>query len=284
MVPASGRFPVWLLKIAAKLVLSRLPVPFSVWRRIGIFRPGDMNTGTYAIGVFRTHLKTHPLTGETVLELGPGDSIATGLLAHMYGAAETVLIDHAALAITKPADYEAMLEDWATAGLPVSSLRGCATFDELCARSRTRYMVGGLDSLSALPTASVDFAFSHAVLEHVRLAEFAPLLAELRRVIRPGGLCSHVVDLKDHLGGALNNLRFSQRVWESRTMAGSGFYTNRIRYRQMIAAFERAGFAVDVQTVDRFDALPTPRSWMATPFADLEDNDLIVSGFKVSCC
>ena len=41
-------------------------------------------------------------------------------------------------------------------------------------------------------------------------------------MIRPGGLCSHVVDLKDHLGGALNNLRFSQRVWESRTMAGSG--------------------------------------------------------------
>ena len=272
-----------MLKIAVKLVLSRLPVPFSIWRRIGIFRPGEMNSSAYALRVFKTHFKRFPLAGKTVLELGPGDSIATGLLAHLHDAAETVLVDQAALAISKPAVYEAMLDDWAGAGLPVSSLRGCATFDELCTRSRTRYMVGGLESLASLPTASVDFGFSASVLEHVRFAEFTQVLDQLRRVLRPGGTYSHSVDLRDHLGGALNNLRFSPRVWESHTMASSGFYTNRIRYRQMIAAFERAGFAVDVRAVNRFDVLPTPRSRMAAPFAELDDDELIVSGFRALC-
>src|SRR2546426_11298751 len=33
----------WPLKIAAKVVLSRLPFPYSFWRRLSLFKHGDMS-------------------------------------------------------------------------------------------------------------------------------------------------------------------------------------------------------------------------------------------------
>jgi len=38
---------------------------------------------------------------------------------------------------------------------------------------------------------------------------------EYCRVLSSDGIASHRIDLKDHLGGSLNNLCFSVRVWES---------------------------------------------------------------------
>lgn len=96
---------------------------------------------------------------------------------------------------------------------------------------------------------SIDFIWSQAVLEHIRKSEFLDTMLELHRILRPNGVCSHVVDLKDHLGGALNNLRFSEKLWESNFMASSGFYTNRIRYSEMLDIFHQAGFSVEVVNV-----------------------------------
>jgi SAM-dependent methyltransferase len=127
----------------------------------------------------------------------------------------------------------------------------------------------------------VDFIMSQAVLEHVRRREFVDVVQHLRRVLRPDGVCSHRVDLKDHLSDALNNLRFSERVWESTFMAGSGFYTNRIRYSEMLQLFRRAAFDVEVVNVDRWARLPTPRGRLSEPFRHLSDEDLRVSGFDV---
>ena len=65
--------------------------------------------------------------------------------------------------------------------------------------------------LAHLPTNSVDFCLSNAVLEHVPKRDLALVAAELFRVLNRNGICVHRVDLKDHLGGGLNNLRFSGR-------------------------------------------------------------------------
>lgn len=48
------------------------------------------------------------------------------------------------------------------------------------------------------------------------------------------------------LGGALNHLRVLERLWESRLMAESGFYTQRLRYSEMLALFNEAGFRADI--------------------------------------
>jgi Methyltransferase domain len=91
----------------------------------------------------------------------------------------------------------------------------------------------GLKSLREVPDASVDFLFSNTVLEHIRLKEFLPLVLEVKRVFKPEGIASHQIDFRDHLQYALNNPRFSERIWESDFMAKSRFYTNRIPWAKM---------------------------------------------------
>src|SRR5688500_12337339 len=45
----------WFGKIAAKMVLSRVPLSHAVWQRLGLFRHGQMADVEYAYRVFRGH-------------------------------------------------------------------------------------------------------------------------------------------------------------------------------------------------------------------------------------
>ena len=132
-----------------------------------------------------------------------------------------------------------------------------------------------------IPGRSVDFLWSHAVLEHVRLGEFLDTLQELRRVIRPDGICSHRVDLMDHLCCELNNLRFPEDLWESDFFARSGFYTNRIRHSEMLDLFREAGFSPEVVRIDRWERLPTPLAKMAMKYRGLGEDELRIFAFDV---
>ena len=59
-------------------------------------------------------------------------------------------------------------------------------------------------------------------------------------------MISHQIDLRDHLGGGLNNLRFSDSLWESNFFVKSGFYTNRISFDKMISIFENISFKYEI--------------------------------------
>jgi predicted SAM-dependent methyltransferase len=135
--------------------------------------------------------------------------------------------------------------------------------------------------MKEIPDASVDIIWSQAVLEHIRFSEFDDYLTQMRRIIKPDGLCSHRVDLKDHLGGELNNLRFNRKLWESDFFSKSGFYTNRIRFSDMLQRFKAAGFEIAWVKEDRWNALPTPVKRLDQDFQKLEINELCVSGFDV---
>ena len=66
---------------------------------------------------------------------------------------------------------------------------------------------------------SIDYIFSHSVMEHVRKFEFDDLVDEMYRILRPRGVISHNINYKDHLDESLNNLRFSEEIWESNLFA-----------------------------------------------------------------
>jgi SAM-dependent methyltransferase len=269
------------VKIPVKVTLSHVPGGRSLAHRIGAFNHGPMLSPRYAITTFDEHfdrtMGSAPREGFTCLEVGPGESLSSALVARARGASQTWLVDVAPFASAELADYgplrAALAPDLDTAGV--------GSVDELLTRCKARYLTAGIASLREVPTASVDFAWSQAVLEHVRVRDMTPLLAELRRVLKPTGVSSHRVDLEDHLDGGLNNLRFSDRLWEASWMAGSGFYTNRLRYEDLLQRFREAGFAPDVIHTDWWDALPLPRARMAPEFRDLPLDDLLVSGFDV---
>jgi len=275
----------WYVKIGAKVVLSRLPVPYRVWSKLGIFKHGPMAEHSYAIDVFEQHWAQRapavPLDGFTALEVGPGNSLVSALVASAFGARRTFLVDTGRFADAPLETYRQATTLLRERGLVVPDVSDATTVDEVLRRVGGVYLVGGIASLRELPDRSIDFAWSQAVLEHVRQAELAPFMTELHRVLRPGCTSSHRVDLRDHLADALHNLRFSDRVWESPLLANSGFYTNRIQLLEMVALFERAGFDVTLPKVDRWAALPTDREKLAPRFRNLRDEDLLVKGFNV---
>src|SRR5688500_9340647 len=104
----------WRLKIAAKLLLSRLPMPYAVWQRLAMFRHGRMDDPEYAIGVVERHMRNagfERLDGLVVLELGPGDSVASALITNALGAEAAYLIDVAPYARTDVGPYLALVEE-----------------------------------------------------------------------------------------------------------------------------------------------------------------------------
>lgn len=275
----------WYVKVGAKLCLSRLPIPYDIWRRVGLYRHGYMDMPGLALREIRAIVEQAGyggrLDGLSILELGPGDSLSTALIAHALGARETVLLDTAAFAVREMAPYRGLVDLLAAQTEAMEALRHVRDTDALLRATGGRYLTDGLASLQSLPDSSIDFAFSKAVLEHIRLAEFRPMMAALRKKLTPEGRCFHFVDLQDHLDNALNNLRFSDEVWESDWMARSGFYTNRIGCSEMLSAFEDAGFVVERLSVSRFVRMPTPRASMAKRFQARTEEDLLVSGFSV---
>jgi SAM-dependent methyltransferase len=275
----------WYTKILSKIILSRIPSNYRLWQRIGIFKHGQMEQPAYALKVFKMHYERVDFTrkgkGFVVLELGPGDSLFSALIADAFNASESYLIDAGQFARHDLALYQIMINYLIEQGLTIPNVTGINTLAGLLKAYNAHYGTEGVNSLRQIPDGTVDFIWSQAVLEHIRMHEFHDTMLELRRVLRPDGVCSHSIDLKDHIGGALNNLRFSKELWESDFMAHSGFYTNRIRYNEMLDLFNKAGFEVNVIHVDRWDKMPTRRYSFSKEFRNLSEDELRICGFDV---
>lgn len=274
----------WWLKIGAKVALSRVPVRYRFWQKMDLFVHGRMDRPEYALQVLGSHLARlgwSDLQGKAVLELGPGDGLTTAVIARALGARRVLLVDSGAFARTDPGMYVALAATLRAQGMAAPALDGCRSGEEVLRRCDAVYLTRGLQDLREVADGSVDLVFSQAVLEHVRAAELQATLRETWRVLAPDGVCSHQVDLRDHLGGALNNLRFSDRIWEAGWMANSGFYTNRVRFSEMLDMFARAGFVCEVTDVQRWPALPTPRARLMARLRELPEDELRVAQFDV---
>ena len=272
----------WQLKLVAKLLLSRLRLPYRLLAALRMFRHGDMENADYALGVFEHHLVQSGLTSlqdKVCLELGPGDALTSALIAHAHGARQCYLVDAGAFASTDIGTYRVQSEQLRASGMHAADLADCHSVEAFLSATNSTYLTGGLESLRQLPDASIDFIWSHAVLEHVRLHEFDATLAELGRILKPDGVCSHRIDLQDHLAASLHNLRFRRETWEKEWMARSGFYTNRVRFSDMVARFEAAGFCSALDKIDRWEILPVSRKALNEEFAGLDDDELRVQGF-----
>ncbi|MCX7383635.1 MAG: methyltransferase domain-containing protein [Alphaproteobacteria bacterium] len=265
--PLAGRGAAvpWWVKIAAKLVLSRV-LPSYAWRRrlgIGVHSfatalDGNRALVAHDLAWFAT-IAGRPAS--SLLELGPGDTIATALYAAARGVRRIGLMDGGDHASPDMAAYRAIAEGLDPDFLDTAFAAGLdfTNRDTLLASLGATYLTGGLADLAGIPDGSVDLTLSYTVLEHVRRAEFTPLMAELHRITSPGGLPHHLIDLMDHLGGGLNNLRWGDALWEHPAIAGSGFYTNRLSRAEITAAAEEVGFETAIPYISRWDATPHVR-------------------------
>jgi len=279
-----ARIP-WFLKIPAKIALSRLPIRDKQWQKLNLFRAGTMDSPESAFSIFKRHYEESGLATLrdcTVLELGPGNGLLTALYARSFGAARTWLIDTgpvASLDVALFAKAEQMLSELS---FPVPGVGRASSMDIALRQLNATYLTEGLASLQTVPNKVIDFMFSNAVLEHVRLAEFTKTAREMRRVLKPNGAAVHSIDFKDHLQYALNNLRFSERIWESEFISRSGFYTNRLTWPAMEKIFREAGFSVELWSSELWpNGLPTRQRVMAQPFRSMPSDELMLNGAHI---
>lgn len=276
----------WWLKVGSKMIIYRLPIGDKFWKSIGFFQYDQMEVPEYAYQAFQNHFKRVSglkslKPGFVSLELGPGNSLFSALICRSFGGTKTYMIDVDDFAIENIESYKEMADYLQQQGLPTPQIESSESFTEVMNNSGGSYLTSGLNSLKEIESNSVDFVWSHAVLEHVRRAEFLEIMKETRRVISEDGICSHTVDLKDHLDQSLNNLRFNESFWESKFVDKSGIYTNRIRYAEMLDIFKEAGFEVKSTEVNQWQKPPIPRDSLAKQFKNLSDDELRISGFSV---
>jgi SAM-dependent methyltransferase len=108
---------------------------------------------------------------------------------------------------------------------------------------------------TGLPAHSVDAVTSTFTLEHIPAADIAAILRESRRILRPGGLVSCAVDMKDHYSyfdgrlGPYHFLTVPDNRW--RLVNPPLHHQNRLRLSDYRRLFQEAGLTIVDEEVRR---------------------------------
>ena len=280
--------------------------------RLACGRSNGTDSPRYCYSVWLRHLVM--MAGEgidtdfhTVAELGPGDSLGTGLAAVLTGATRYLALD--AVPYTRPRSNLEILDTLArlfAAGesipgrdeLPeISPDVGSLEFPRALLQGRiaapprvetirralagaadggvsVRY-VAPWDDAALVEPGSVDLAFSQAVLEHVD--DLDATYAALARWIGPGGLMSHAIDFRCHglTRDWYGHWTVPDRVWTV-VRGRRPYLINRVGASEHLRKIADAGF--EIVHLQRRPAPPAPRASLARRFRDMPDEDLATCG------
>jgi SAM-dependent methyltransferase len=172
----------------------------------------------------------------------------------------------------------------------LEQLRQAKSAEQALRLCGAEYRVGDLRALEEIPRGSIDVCISMGRLEHFSPSDLDRLFAEMRRVLVPGGLGSHIVDHRDHYWHydksihCFHHLTFSDSRWEA-ICKGQKSYRNRLLEPDYLRAFERSGFEVlaAIHDLHREDADQVDPKTLWGRYADLTREDLhaAVSHFVV---
>lgn len=274
---------------------------------------GGASSAAYCYGVWMKHLvllRHHGMRDipRAVLELGPGESVGTGVATLLSGTERYIAID--AVAHMRPENNAAVLRDLVrlfreraprpVAGWPqIDSLLDARLFpsdileegllEATLAPERLQRIEHAVDavagdhpdpmleyhtwsSLQPVPDASIDLAFSHVVMTQV--TDIGDVYARFGRWVRPGGWMSHQLDLSS-LGTAdewNGHLAYSDLEWK--IIAGRRpYFLNREPLATHLALIGRNGFAL-VAVLRYRPGGGISRAELAPRWSGISDDDL----------
>jgi len=286
--------------------MSALPAPERVYyvfqRRVSRSLPASEATFRRkfhrAVSHFGAYVEHGPQrdAGDAVFyEFGAGWDLSIQLAYWSLGVNRQVLVDIRPnlrlelvnVTIDRLRRRHAELEDAAgrTLRLPDGVVRSAA---ELEKRFGIAYVAPRDARATALGAESFDFVSSTNTLEHVPEDDLAPILVECRRLLRPDGVMSVRIDLRDHFSdsdGSLspyNFLRYSDRTWG--LLNSKLLYQNRLRRPDYLRAFADARLAIvaEVATGPEQGQLAVVRELELAPrFRDYPFEELAVQALVV---
>jgi SAM-dependent methyltransferase len=272
--------------------------------------------------VWMKHLSLlHNMTGcgvpSVVAELGPGDTLGTGVAALFSGAQRYVGIDVLPFARSGPTLEVArglrdlfsirarvVVKGWPdfTEYLDNAGFLSSVLTDEILAHAlaeeRASAILSELSDVvasterstcqfinysapysnSSIPDDSIDLFYSHSVLEHVENLPAA--LSLMHASLKSKGLMSHQFDLRSHnITRSWDGHReFGNNSWKI-VVGKRPFLLNRLSYSKVLEEIERAGFRIlDARRL--FDKPTLDRSQLCREWQSASDEDLrTISGF-----
>ena len=277
---------------------------------------GGTVSARYCYSVFLRHrviaaqygLKTMP---DSVVELGPGDSLGIGLMALLTGSRRYIAIDavrHASTGVNLevldglvallqrrapiPADEDCIeirpaLESYAFPHQLFDDATLNAALDsarlDTIRRSLTDEHDGGaiqylapFGAMDGIPPASVDWIFSQAVMEHVDIPR--ETYRQCFRCLKSGGMMTHQIDFRSHETAPEWNGHWKYPQWLWRVMHGRRpWFVNRLPHSAHIKMQREAGFDILCDKQERRDDGMT-RNQLAAKFKQLSEDDMRIVG------
>lgn len=196
---------------------------------------------------------------KSVLELGPGNSYALAFGFLIHGARKYTMVDKFPRMFES--DYQRRFLAREIEFFERVYDRDLSDVVDNCVVNKEKvvFFENGADRLKDIDDGSIDILLSNSVLEHVKNIDSA--IDEMKRVIRPGGVMVHFVDLRDHynFNNPLLFLKYSDRAWNTLLTKEGYSYTNRWRADEYLVAFESRGFEIvsfDKESMDPAAAIP----------------------------
>lgn len=237
---------------------------------------------------------------EQTLQIGPGGSLGCEVFMCMSGVKNAYTLDAFPLLTFDLENFMQSMQKLVDAMKWLDGLNGFSASIQVPRFStleKGRYQVGEGMIQHIYPktfedtgfeTASMDYLFSHATFEHVR--DPLKCIREIKRVLKPGGLTAHCIDLRDHryFDKPLTFLRESEDSWSKIIedycrYDGSGFM-NRWRAGDFKAGFEKEGFEIleynsEMKASD--EMLKSEMPYMDGKFREMPKEDLAVTTLSI---
>lgn len=300
-----------------QLFLGMATMVFPGFNRALCRRTGGTNSARYCYAVWMRHFlwakRADPsFNPQIVVELGPGDSLGSGLAAllsgvKLYYALDLVpfanlrrnvrMLDEMVQLFKSQADIpdqheyprlHPVLNDYAFPSdlLPAAKLR------HLISAQRLEYLRWSLEHLNepgsciryvapwnradVCESNAVDFIFSQAVLEHV--ADLETTCALIFDWLKPGGLTSHQIDFTSHQTAKQWNGHWCYSDFSWRVLSGKRSYLlNRAPHSVQLGSFQKQGFQI-LADVCVFKKSVVRKDRLSKRFQNLSGADLTTSG------
>lgn len=196
----------------------------------------------YAFSLILDNPIIQPLIrGARVLEIGPGDHLATGLTLLAYGAASYTAIDRfqGAYRSTSARQWYALVRERWAEHFDSPWPADLESFPDV---ERVSTIAARVEDLQALPESAYDLVVSQAVGEHV--LDIEAFAAGTYRLLRNGGTAMHNIDFSCHgffQSEPLYFLTIPDAIW--RLMGSNRGLPNRKRVHEFEASFRSLPFA-----------------------------------------
>lgn len=264
----------WIIKAFVQKTISYLPGS----SKLNLFFQKHVTGGVYLtdehFSMKLGHAKEHyeafrtlsvPQSERTILELGTGWYPVVPLLFYLTASGEVISVDIQSwmsvgtqlTAIRKMKEWKerGLMEDLLPFIIPerwerlmevvdTPSLQDMALINRTIGLTPLVHDARNLD----IEKGTVDFICSNNTFEHIPAPLLKEILLEFKRVIRPGGVMSHFIDMSDHFAHfdpritIYNFLKFSRKRWE--ILDNRIQPQNRLRFRDYLEIFRELGVPV----------------------------------------